>query len=185
MSCTFWNMLGRIEKYVTYNLACYVRLGVQNMPGYHLRIFSQGQTGGKNCSSTFVPTAFISFGQFDIHHINACTNYWIFQFNHNKKNLMLSLTKEICAKILSCLICLPIKWTLGAQSSWQEHDTITNVMCYDSHRYGVRSIDIDNICSNDGCLGTIIRWVKIKWWFYYLCYWNVWVSSFSFWFNFY
>jgi len=27
-------MLGGIERYVTYDLACYVRLGVQNMPGY-------------------------------------------------------------------------------------------------------------------------------------------------------
>jgi hypothetical protein len=55
-------MLGGIERYVTYNLACYVRLGVQNMPGYHLRKYGwgKGQTGGKNCSSTFVPTAFIS-----------------------------------------------------------------------------------------------------------------------------
>jgi len=69
-----------IERYVTYNLACYVRLGVQNMPGYHLRKYGwgKGQTGGKNCSSTFVPTASISFGQFNIHHIHAPTNYWIF-----------------------------------------------------------------------------------------------------------
>ncbi len=37
-------------------------LGVscENMDG------ANGQTGGKNCSSTFVQTAFISFGLFDI-----------------------------------------------------------------------------------------------------------------------
>ncbi len=84
---------------------------MQNMPGYHLREYGwgKGQTGGKICSSTFVLTAFISFGQFNIHHINAPTNYWIFYFNDNKKDLMLSLTKGISAIFLSCLICPPIK----------------------------------------------------------------------------
>jgi hypothetical protein len=73
-------MLGGIERYVTYYLACYVRLAVQNMPGYHLRKYGlgNGQTGGENCSSTFVLTAFISFGQFNIHNVNAPANYWIF-----------------------------------------------------------------------------------------------------------
>ncbi len=63
-----------IKGYVTYQLAWYVRLKVQNMP-YYMRLLEQSmpgrhlrkygwaneQTGGKICSSTFVLTAFISF----------------------------------------------------------------------------------------------------------------------------
>ncbi len=32
--CARFGHSGGIERYVTYYLACYVRLGVQNMPGY-------------------------------------------------------------------------------------------------------------------------------------------------------
>jgi hypothetical protein len=41
-------------------------------------------------------------------------------------------------------------------------------------------------CSNNGCLGEdmILRRTSTKWWFHPPCYWNVWVSSFSFWFIF-
>ncbi len=68
-----------IKGYVTYYLACYVRLQVQNM-SYYMGLQVQNmlgchsenmdgansQTGGKNSSGTFVPIAFISFGMFNI-----------------------------------------------------------------------------------------------------------------------
>jgi hypothetical protein len=52
------------------NMPYYMRLGVQNMPGYPLRKYgwASGQNGGKNRTSTFVLTAFISFGLFNGFH---------------------------------------------------------------------------------------------------------------------
>jgi hypothetical protein len=47
-----------IKRYVTYYLAFYVRL--RNIDE------ANGQTGGKNSSSTFILTAFISFGLFNV-----------------------------------------------------------------------------------------------------------------------
>jgi hypothetical protein len=74
MLCTLWTHWG----YITYWLACYVRLQVQNMPYYmRLRVqnmlgcqlrkygWAKGQTGGINRRRTFVLTAFISFGLFN------------------------------------------------------------------------------------------------------------------------
>jgi hypothetical protein len=56
----------------------------------------------------------------------------------------------------------------------------------DLPRYGVMTIDDDNTCSNDGCSKkfTIIRWTNIRRWLHSLCYWDVWVFSFLFWFIF-
>jgi hypothetical protein len=53
-------------------------------------------------------------------------------------------------------------------------------------KYGATNINDDNTCNNDGCLGEdmIICWASIKWWFHSPCYWDIWVSSFSFWFIF-
>ncbi len=75
-----------IEGYVTYNLVCYVRLRVQNMPGWvslEKKMHGEnGQTEGKFCSNIFVLTAFISFGLFNIFRQNmpqawfACTIRW-------------------------------------------------------------------------------------------------------------
>jgi hypothetical protein len=55
------------------------------------------------------------------------------------------------------------------------------------HKYGVGNINNNNTCNNDGCSrkNTILRQTNIKRWFHSLCYWNIWVSSFSFWFIFY
>jgi len=57
---------------------------------------------------------------------------------------------------------------------------------FDSHRYGAKNIDNDNTCSNDDYLreDTIICWMSTMWWLHSPCYWNVWVSSFLFWFIF-
>jgi hypothetical protein len=56
-----------------------------------------------------------------------------------------------------------------------------------SHRYGVASIDNNNTCNDVGCSrkNTIVRWTSTKRWLHSPCYWNVWVSSFSFWLIFY
>jgi hypothetical protein len=35
---------------------------------------ANGQTGGKNCSSTFVLTAFVSFGLFNMHNVLDVVN---------------------------------------------------------------------------------------------------------------
>jgi hypothetical protein len=57
----------------------------------------------------------------------------------------------------------------------------------DLHKYGVANIHDYNTCNNDGCLGEniITCWVSIRKWLHSPCYWNVWLSSFSFWFIFY
>ncbi len=57
----------------------------------------------------------------------------------------------------------------------------------DLHKYGVANINNDNTCNNNGCSGKniILCWTNIRRWFHSLCYWNVWVSSFLFWFIFY
>jgi hypothetical protein len=74
--------------YVTYYLACYVRLQVQNIPHYiRLRVpnmpgcdlrkygWENGQTGETNNSNTFVLTAFNSFGLLNIFpHINSTSD---------------------------------------------------------------------------------------------------------------
>ncbi len=54
------------------------------------------------------------------------------------------------------------------------------------HRYGVANINKDNTCSDDDYLreNTILRKASIRQWFHSPCHWNVWVSSFSFWFIF-
>jgi len=56
----------------------------------------------------------------------------------------------------------------------------------DSHIYGATSIDNDNTCNNNGCLGknSILCRTNIKWWLHSPCYWDIWVSLFSFWFIF-
>jgi hypothetical protein len=58
---------------------------------------------------------------------------------------------------------------------------------FNSHKYGVVSIDDDNTCSNNGYSGeyTILRRMNIMQWFHPPCYWDVWMFSFSFWFIFY
>jgi hypothetical protein len=55
-----------------------------------------------------------------------------------------------------------------------------------SHKYGVASIDDDNTCDNNDCLGEnmIICWTNVKQWFHSPCYLDVWVFSFLFWFVF-
>ncbi len=55
------------------------------------------------------------------------------------------------------------------------------------HRYGVANIDDDNTCNDNGCSrkNTILCWTNVRWWFHSLCYWDIWVFSFSFWFIFY
>jgi hypothetical protein len=42
----------------------------------------------------------------------------------------------------------------------------------------------NNTCSNNDCLGedTILHRTNTRWSFHSPCYWNMWVSSFSFWF---
>ncbi len=62
--------------------------------------------------------------------------------------------------------------------------------CYcwlDLHRYGVVSINDDNICIDDGCSREymIIHWTSIIQWLHSPFYWNTWVFAFSFWFIFY
>jgi hypothetical protein len=54
----------------------------------------------------------------------------------------------------------------------------------DLHKYGAINIDEDNTCSDDGCLGEdiIICWRSTWQWFHSLCYWDVWMFSFLFWF---
>ncbi len=56
----------------------------------------------------------------------------------------------------------------------------------DLHKYGVMSINDNNSCIDDVCLGenAIIRRMNTKRWFHSPCYWNVWVFSFSYWFIF-
>jgi hypothetical protein len=55
-----------------------------------------------------------------------------------------------------------------------------------SNRYGATDINDDITWNDDECSkkNMIICWMNIKQWFHSFCYWNVWVSSFSFWFNF-
>jgi hypothetical protein len=56
---------------------------------------------------------------------------------------------------------------------------------FDLHTYGVRNINNNNTCNN-GCLieYTIIHWRNTRRWLNSPCYWDVWVSSFLFWFIF-
>jgi hypothetical protein len=53
-----------------------------------------------------------------------------------------------------------------------------------SQKYDVASINDDNTCNNDGCSreDKILGWTNIRWWFHSLCYWNIWMPSFLFWF---
>jgi hypothetical protein len=57
---------------------------------------------------------------------------------------------------------------------------------FNLHRYGATSINNDNTCIDDGCLGenTIICWANTRQWFHSFCCWDIWVFSFSFWFIF-
>jgi len=53
-------------------------------------------------------------------------------------------------------------------------------------KHGAMSIDDNNTCNDDGCSRKIMimHWTNIRWWLHSLCYWNVWVISFLFWFIF-
>jgi hypothetical protein len=57
---------------------------------------------------------------------------------------------------------------------------------FDLHKYGVVNINDDHTRSDDGYFGKdmIICWASTKRWLHSLCYWDVWVSSFLFWFIF-
>jgi hypothetical protein len=52
------------------------------------------------------------------------------------------------------------------------------------HIYGAMNIDDDITCSDDGYLRkyTILCQISTKQWLHSPCYWDIWVSSFSFWF---
>ncbi len=54
---------------------------------------------------------------------------------------------------------------------------------FDLHKYGVLNINDNNTCNNDGCSrkDMIIHQMNTKSWFHSLCYWDIWMSSFSFW----
>jgi hypothetical protein len=55
------------------------------------------------------------------------------------------------------------------------------------HKYGATSINDDITCNDDDYLkeDMTIHWVSTKWWLHSLCYWNVWMYLFLFWFIFY
>jgi len=58
---------------------------------------------------------------------------------------------------------------------------------FDSNRHGATNVNDEITCNNVDCLGkdTIICWVNNRRWLHSPCYWDVWVSSFLFWFIFY
>jgi len=58
---------------------------------------------------------------------------------------------------------------------------------FNSHIYGATNTNNDNKCNNDGYSGkdTMKHWRNTKQWLHSPCYWNIWMSSFLFWFIFY
>jgi hypothetical protein len=77
-----------------------------------------------------------------------------------------------------------IRWWMNILITRDDIHILMDIIIVDLHRYSAANINDNNTCNDDYYLGknTILHPISIKRWLHSPCYWNIQVSSFSFWF---